>query len=172
MTKIMKDGKPSTSFSRQDREWVKSMGGGGGGGNVPAPDLEEDVGKTIVVGDDGYELQYPCLLTGLDCQITTNENISLPANSPIVFATVEADMTDNPEWLAMINNAHYSFIGDLYAFLPISQKIICNRFYFDDNTPNSIFFDIIIFRADSSATELLNPTTVNMTITVVIEPNE
>lgn len=28
MAKIMKDGKPSTSFSRQDREWVKSMRGG------------------------------------------------------------------------------------------------------------------------------------------------
>lgn len=28
MSKIMKDGKPSTSFSRQDREWVKSMRGG------------------------------------------------------------------------------------------------------------------------------------------------
>lgn len=34
MAKIMKDGKPSTSFSRQDREWVKSMGGGGGGGDI------------------------------------------------------------------------------------------------------------------------------------------
>lgn len=31
MAKIMKDGKPSTSFSRQDREWVRAMGGGGGG---------------------------------------------------------------------------------------------------------------------------------------------
>ena len=171
MAKIMKDGKPSTSFSRQDREWVKAMGGGGGK-SVPVPDLEEDVEKTIVVGYDGYELQYPYRLTGLGCQITTNENISLPANSPIVFATVEADMTDKPEWLAMIHNAYYSFIRDLYAILPISQKIICNSFYFDDNTPNSIFFDIIIFRADSSATELLNPTTVNMTITVVIETNE
>lgn len=30
MAKIMKDGKPSTSFSRQDREWVKAMAGGGG----------------------------------------------------------------------------------------------------------------------------------------------
>lgn len=27
MPKIMKDGKPSTSFSRQDREWVKKMRG-------------------------------------------------------------------------------------------------------------------------------------------------
>lgn len=34
MSKIMKDGKPSTSFSRQDREWVKAIGGGGGGGDI------------------------------------------------------------------------------------------------------------------------------------------
>ena len=169
----VKDGLPATDFSRMNREWVKAVaGGGGGGGNVPAPDPEEDYGKIIIVGNDGYELQYPYMLRGIDCQITTNTNISLPANSPVVFATVEADMTDYPDFMDMIDNASYSFLGKLYAILPITQKIICNGFYTDENTPNSIFFDIIIFRTDASATESLNPSTVNMIITVIIETDE
>ena len=200
----VKDGLPSTDFSRQNREYIKELieesGGGGGGlpeiteadegkvltvesgeaawatagggGFVPVPDLEEDEAKTIVVGDDGYELQYPYMLREIMCPITTNENISLPANSPIVFATVEADMTDYPDDMAMYQNANCIFIGGVYAVLPITQKIICNRYYTDIDTPNSIFFDIIIFRTDTSATESLNPSTVNMIITVIIETNE
>ena len=145
---------------------------GGGGGSVPVPDIEEDYGKTIIVGDDGYELQYPYMLREMTCPITTNENISLPANSPIVFATVEADMTDYPDDMAMYQNANYTFIGQLSVNLPLYQKIICNRYYTDSDTPNSIFFEIIIFRTDTSATESLNPSTVNMIMTVVIETNE
>ena len=145
---------------------------GGGGGSVPVPDIEEDYGKTIIVGDDGYELQYPYMLREIDCQITTNENISLPANSPIVFATVEADMTDYPDDMALYTNANCTFIGRIYAVLSITQKIICNGYYIDENKPNSIFFEIIILRADASAAESLNPSTANMIITVIIETNK
>lgn len=158
------------TYDSTEGEWVAAAPSAGG--NVPTPDLEEDLGKTIVVGDDGYELQYPYMLRELDCQITTNTNISLPADSPIVFATVEADMTSYPDFMAMYENAHCVFYGWLYALLPITQKIICNRFYTDENTPNSIFFDIIIFRTDASATESLNPSTVNLVITLIIETNE
>ena len=158
------------TYNSTSEEWEAAAPSAGG--NVPTPDLSEDWGKTIVVGDDGYELQYPYMLRELDCQITTNENISLPANSQIVFATVEADMTSYPDFMAMFENANCVFYGRLYALLPITQKIICNRFYTDENTPNSIFFDIIIFRTDASATESLNPSTVNMIITLIIETNE
>lgn len=170
----VKGGLPSTDFSRQNREYIKAVAesGSGGGGSVPTPDLEEDWGKTIVVGDDGYELQYPYMLKELACPITTNESISLPANSPIVFATVETDMTDNPAIMALYTNANCSFIKGVSAILPNSQKIICNRFYTNPDTPNSIFFEIIIFRTDTSATESLNPSTVNMIMTVIIETNE
>ena len=72
MAKIMKDGKPSTSMSRQDREWVKSMGGGGGGditveelsvtenGTYTAPEGKAYSPVTVNVSslaDDVFELQ-------------------------------------------------------------------------------------------------------------------
>ena len=142
----------------------------GGGESVPVPDLEEDFEKTIVVGDDGYELQYPYMISEFICPITTNESISLPANSPIVFATVETDMTDHPDYMSLFTNATCKFIGGVSAVLPITQKIICNRYYTDENKPNSIFFEIIIFRTDTSATESISLAN-NMLVTIVIETN-
>lgn len=47
--KIMKDGKPSTSFSRQDREWVKAMVGGSGSSDFSTAEV-------TIVGEYGHYL--------------------------------------------------------------------------------------------------------------------
>lgn len=46
----VKDGLPSTDFSRMNREWVKAVAGGGSGGGGGLPDITpEDEGKVLTV---------------------------------------------------------------------------------------------------------------------------
>lgn len=49
----VKDGLPSTDFSRMNREWVKAVAEGSGGGGGGIPEIEEsDEGKVLTV-DNG-----------------------------------------------------------------------------------------------------------------------
>ena len=59
MAKIMKDGKPSTSFSRQDREWVKAMGGGGDESPIQMATVTLNIGQGKKAVEFDAFIPYP-----------------------------------------------------------------------------------------------------------------
>lgn len=78
-----KDGMPDTTFSAQDRAWVKKVaadaGGGGGGGGAGLPEITgADEGKVLTVSNGAAEW-----MTGPVVFIYVNENdeLSLTWNS-------------------------------------------------------------------------------------------